>query len=282
MNTGNNKYFGARYVPIVAGDYNPLLEYEPLVVVLYQGNSYTSKTYVPKGISPVNGLTTQFWACTGNYNAQVEAYKDDVEQFKTDVTNILDAREYDMKEMGMYADGTHATENANLWRAFVEEHKTEAIIMYFPKGNYEWNLPITAYPKHNIKGIGAGGTSLKYSGTGNAFQLPADTTESYEFTYFNTKYSGFTLYGVGEIFGTNAVANGFYFGDETKTKLYNIPMLRFYDIRVSGFKTNIYLEGYGHTLQDVYTGYATNGLSIVHPEQVMCNNVWVEYKPLVL
>lgn len=48
----NNVYIGARYVPKVVGDWSADVAYEPLTIVLYQGASYTSKTYVPKGIIP--------------------------------------------------------------------------------------------------------------------------------------------------------------------------------------------------------------------------------------
>jgi hypothetical protein len=69
---GYNKYIGARYVPIFAGAWDKTRTYEPLIIVEYQGNSYTSKTYVPTNIE-IGNLT--YWACTGNYNAQVEAYR---------------------------------------------------------------------------------------------------------------------------------------------------------------------------------------------------------------
>jgi ribosomal protein S13 len=76
----NNKYIGARYVPKFGGDWDSSKSYEPLVIVCYQGNSYTSKTYVPSG-TDINNLL--FWALTGNYNAQVEYYRQEVNALKT-------------------------------------------------------------------------------------------------------------------------------------------------------------------------------------------------------
>lgn len=76
------EYVGARYVPIFADQpWTNTLAYEPLTVVLYQGNSYTSRQYVPVGIDISN---EEFWAETGNYNAQVEAYR-------KEVSNVVDA-----------------------------------------------------------------------------------------------------------------------------------------------------------------------------------------------
>lgn len=73
--TANNVYIGARYVPKIMGEWSATEEYEPLSVVLYQGTSYTSITYVPMGVLPTN---EEYWALTGNYNAQVDAYRQEV------------------------------------------------------------------------------------------------------------------------------------------------------------------------------------------------------------
>lgn len=72
-----NQYIGARYVPLFAEPYqwDGTKEYEPLTIVYDKGNSYTSRQYVPSGIDI---LDDQFWALTGNYNAQVEQYREEV------------------------------------------------------------------------------------------------------------------------------------------------------------------------------------------------------------
>lgn len=75
-----NTYVGARYVPIYDGAWSSSKKYEPLVVVQYQGNSYTSKTYVPAGVNPTN---ENYWAQSGNYNAQVEEYRQEVRELTT-------------------------------------------------------------------------------------------------------------------------------------------------------------------------------------------------------
>ena len=79
---GYNTYIGARYVPIIMGAWSSSVAYEPLSIVTYEGNSYTSRTYVPAG-TPVSNET--FWALTGDYNAQVEQYRQEVEQYKNTV-----------------------------------------------------------------------------------------------------------------------------------------------------------------------------------------------------
>lgn len=69
------EYVGARYVPIVVGEWDKTRTYEPLMVVTYQGNSYTSRQYVPAGIEITN---ESYWVLSANYNAQVEAYRNEV------------------------------------------------------------------------------------------------------------------------------------------------------------------------------------------------------------
>lgn len=68
------EYIGARYVPLLADpvEWSPNKSYEALTIVLHQGNSFTSKQFVPVGIDITN---TEFWAETGNYNAQIEEYR---------------------------------------------------------------------------------------------------------------------------------------------------------------------------------------------------------------
>lgn len=78
------QYIGARYVPIFADpiEWNDQRTYEPLTIVTYMGASYTSKKRVPAGVKPTDNM---YWALTGNYNAQVEAYRQEVVQTTSDL-----------------------------------------------------------------------------------------------------------------------------------------------------------------------------------------------------
>ena len=86
-----NKYRGRRYVPLIEDDRNPWSKenvYEALTVVSYEGNSYTSRKDVPSGIDINN---KDFWACTGNYNAQIELYRRETVEAVNNVNNKLDS-----------------------------------------------------------------------------------------------------------------------------------------------------------------------------------------------
>lgn len=81
----NNVYIGSRYVPIFDGAWNNTKRYEPLTIVEYGNSSYTSKKEVPPGTLPTN---TDYWALTGNYNGQIAALDDRIDDLETAVTTI--------------------------------------------------------------------------------------------------------------------------------------------------------------------------------------------------
>lgn len=74
------QYIGARYVPLLAdpAEWDNQRTFEPLTMVLHNGATYTSRQAVPVGIDISN---TDFWVLTGNYNAQVEQYRREVQTF---------------------------------------------------------------------------------------------------------------------------------------------------------------------------------------------------------
>lgn len=79
------QYIGARYVPLFADPINwdNTKTYEPLTIVYHKGNSYTSRQYVPAGVDITDAT---YWALTGNYNAQIEAYRKETASKLTTVT----------------------------------------------------------------------------------------------------------------------------------------------------------------------------------------------------
>lgn len=92
---GYNYYIGPRFILKFADpiEWNANTQYEPMIAVMYQGNSYISRTYVPAGIVPTN---EEYWAPSGMYNAQIEQYRREVQEFDgriTDVKNQYDELE---------------------------------------------------------------------------------------------------------------------------------------------------------------------------------------------
>ena len=87
-------YVGARYVPKFADpvEWQANTSYEAMVIVTYNNASYTSKVPVP----PTVGNPTEnsnYWALTGNYNAQVEEYRQETADIKTNLTTHINNKE---------------------------------------------------------------------------------------------------------------------------------------------------------------------------------------------
>lgn len=83
------QYVGARYVPKFADPvvWQSGMSYEALTIVTYNNSSYTSKLSVPATVgNPADNDT--YWALTGNYNAQVEAYREITENLQSEFNNL--------------------------------------------------------------------------------------------------------------------------------------------------------------------------------------------------
>lgn len=128
--TRRTQYVGARYVPIFGRKGETSIEwdgtapYEPLTIVLHQGNSYTSRQYVPTG-ADINDQ--KYWANTGNYNAQVEQYRQDVLRYDARITTAqtdADAANDKLAAMGVdtTTDGTDMLHRIETMETSVATH----------------------------------------------------------------------------------------------------------------------------------------------------------------
>ena len=94
--SGKNVYVGHRYVPKIFGEWDNTQIYDPLSIVQYQGNSFTSRQFVPSGVEITN---EEYWVSTGNYNAQVEFYRQDVKAFNDNLTILMETTETNFSDM---------------------------------------------------------------------------------------------------------------------------------------------------------------------------------------
>lgn len=124
---GVTQYVGARYVPLFAEplEWDKTKAYEPLTIVLYQGNSYTSRQYVPVGIELTN---ESFWAKTGNYNAQIEQYRQDVKTLEGRITANANAIETETtnRTAAVSAEMERAQSAERVLQANIDVEKTRA------------------------------------------------------------------------------------------------------------------------------------------------------------
>ena len=95
--SGQNVYVGHRYAPVLDdGGWDNTKEYEPLTIIQYQGDSYVSRTYVPKDIDILN---KDYWYSIGVYDAQVASYKKRVEDVETNINGFKDEFNNDFKPL---------------------------------------------------------------------------------------------------------------------------------------------------------------------------------------
>ena len=113
---GTSMYIGARYVPIFADpvEWDDEREYEPLTIVVHNGDCYTSKCYVPKGaqLPPYPEGQTKYWVKTSDYNYQFA----DLKKTVTDLSRLVEQ---------FQKDNEHFTELINGWNEKVQQWETE-------------------------------------------------------------------------------------------------------------------------------------------------------------
>lgn len=102
----NRQYVGARYVPQFfnnpdgSWDWAQGFQYEPLTMVKYGENTYTSKGLVPGTVGNPN-LNPQYWALTGNYNGAIM-------QLNNEINQLIKSKNFTTPEsFGAYGDGIH-------------------------------------------------------------------------------------------------------------------------------------------------------------------------------
>ena len=206
---GVRQYVGARYVPVFADplEWSDTIGYEPLTVVLHEGNSYTSRQSVPVGIDIGN---TTYWAETGNYNAQIEAYRQEVLAYDGRITANANA----------IAAETQARESEVAEAMADIAAETQARI----NGDNELSLRIDALsrqtPVQNENGRNA-------VFIGDSFMAPT-TSYPQKLAYFTAQLMGWTMYnyaygGSGWVDEAGAAMN-FYHQIQKAAQQISIPV----------------------------------------------------------
>ena len=210
-----NQYTGARYVPIFAepSEWNSTRTYEPLTIVLHEGNSFTSKQFVPAGIDITN---EKFWAETGNYNGQVEQYRGEVDKYTAQVEKYIDqltTRNYKTLVCPDDFDGSNDTEKINASLKYAYENGTGICLKH---RTYTVNAPLTFYRSTYLEGNGA---TIVADGSFSLFLTTDDYSSNSMIKdlhivgkYPTVKTSiAFDYESYSSLF-TNLVISGFYYG----------------------------------------------------------------------
>lgn len=98
------QYIGARYVPKFyenpngSNDWLSGVTYEPLTIVTYASNSFTSKKPVPATVGNP-AANPEYWVSTGVYNAQVEQIRQDISAAQVDIDALETALAADVANL---------------------------------------------------------------------------------------------------------------------------------------------------------------------------------------
>ncbi len=112
-------YTGMRYVPIIgrrgesSAAWDNTAPYEPLTIVTYSNESYTSRQYVPAGVDISN---TDYWVKTGAYNAQIAELQDALPIAQFDSVNTV--KDY-IDELGSFLPASDF-DNDNTVKAYID------------------------------------------------------------------------------------------------------------------------------------------------------------------
>lgn len=189
-----HQYIGARYVPKFfenpdgTNTWIESVPYEPLTIVTYLGNSYTSKKAVPPHIDIDNH---EYWVLTGAYNAQVEEAVEKVNSFE-DVINEIKGIYINVKDYGAIGDGV-ADDTQAILSAIDNANDNDAIL--FPNGVYKVSSNILIKDKFiTVLGFGA---TLLCDFTGD-YVLSLDVSPTYDGqgTSLQNRTDLWQLYGV--------------------------------------------------------------------------------------
>ena len=118
---GTSMYIGARYVPVFADpvEWDDEREYEPLTIVIKDGDCYTSKCYVPKGaqLPPYPENQTKYWVKTSDYNYQFA----DLKKTVTDLSRLVEQFQKDNEKFTELINGWNET--VKEWTAQMDDFK---------------------------------------------------------------------------------------------------------------------------------------------------------------
>lgn len=165
----NRQYIGARYVPKFyegsnGDNWESGVTYDPLTIVQYLNESFTSKIPVPNTVGdPAHN--PKYWAHTGAYNAQVEQYRqqvlsltenfeileDDYSEFKDKVETHITSTFYNVREYAeqndKINDGGDVIFDTELRDAILDDMPDYGGTIYFPCGVYHMYNSLTLTDK---------------------------------------------------------------------------------------------------------------------------------------
>lgn len=127
-NNKKNIHKGKRYVPKHDSVWDINKNYESLTVVLWEGSSYTTRKNTPAGVDIHN---EEYWALSANFNGQIEQYRQDVNDVKSDYANLSDKVDTTISDVNTIIDDFESDINTT-----IDDFESE-LATRLPYVNYE-------------------------------------------------------------------------------------------------------------------------------------------------
>ena len=290
--SGQNVYVGHRYVPKIEGEWDNSKLYEPLSIVQYQGNSFTSRQYVPVGVEITN---EEYWVSTGNYNAQIEQYRQDVRNLETNTNNLNDEivnarngettlndrldkdkqdiieRAINVKTLGAKGDGV--TDDTEILQQAIDLGFDEGYPVYVPNGKYIITKPLKVYGSSKATDTNTGDSTVLYGESRATTKFIKKTNETINAVDTNLNVDTIVLVTNREL-DSNAYVNNVYLsnftlesGNVTNVEygLYmigsNITASIFEKIHIKHVNNSIYTKGHNYLneFRFIRMDYCVNG-----------------------
>lgn len=248
-----NIYKGARYVPLFDGEWDNSKAYEPLTIVTNQGNSYTSVQYVPVG-ADINNTT--YWALTGNYNSQIESYKEKVDNLEMEIQDLLLSHNYVTPEQyGAKGDGVTDDSGAFQQAVLAAQSTGKGVYLASPKYYLNQFINITS-SKVVIFGNPSGEGTCTITANpslAQVFNVRAPQCAFYYFEIFHDIADGTLMPGIGINFN---IPSQYGFNCDGNV----------IGVIVQGYETGIKLIGKNLNIFDCLISHCAVGIHFFVPE----------------
>ena len=164
---GVRQYIGARYVPkffenSATGDstWAPGTSYEPLTIVAWNDNSYTSKKAVPPTVGAPN-LNLDYWVLTGDIGSGIGALSERMDAAESDIDDL----EEDVNDIKVNTDFfLYPTGDTTDRAADIAEKLRDYGVCYFANGDFYVYQEITMPEGASLIGVGNSKLHLMYDG----------------------------------------------------------------------------------------------------------------------
>lgn len=181
------------------------------------------------------------------------------------------------RDNSFWVDAFQGTDTARAKAAIERAHANGGGWVVFGPRSYTIQETLRYRAGVNFKGSGRA-TVIQF-GASAGWLFEHDVTDINAQWPVKTKFSEMRLRGNGTgTLGAGASNSGIKCAnDDSAPSFANFPFYCLDRVWLSNFKRAVFLEGYGHHVQESMAESCEIGIDLVHPEQVMVLNTWANY-----